>query len=258
MARIIINADDFGLSDGICSSILKLFECKAVSNTTIMIAADGAEQRCETFGIQSIARLAGVHLQLTDGRPISPPVEVQSLIDKTSGRFLKKDSIPRMRPQEVELEWGRQIERVSELLGCLPTHLDSHHGAHRVPSLTPVYLRLAKRFGLPVRGGTAIGQIQTGGTPSSTLVLNRWTGRGNDREALKRMILDGVDVIGPNGVLEIVTHPGFNDRVLEAISTLNRAREGDHTELILLAKENWLADNGISLVRYPDLRIEVG
>jgi hypothetical protein len=45
--RVIINADDYGLTRGISKSIIELLEVNAISNTTIMICVDGAEEDCK-------------------------------------------------------------------------------------------------------------------------------------------------------------------------------------------------------------------
>lgn len=37
------------------------------------------------------------------------------------------------------------------LLGCLPTHLDSHHSIHRRPWLTPDLLELTAQDGMPMK-----------------------------------------------------------------------------------------------------------
>jgi predicted glycoside hydrolase/deacetylase ChbG (UPF0249 family) len=257
MIGVVINGDDFGLSDGVCRSILQLLESGAISNTTVMAAADGVAERCRRYGASSIADRAGVHLQLTGGRPISPAREVPSLIDKRSGRFLDKSNLPLMSPDEVELEWTRQIEYVSTLLGRLPSHMDTHHGAHRVPVLTPVYFRLARKFSLPVRGGIYVNQFasQAQGVLASTLVLNQWTGKGLSAQNLKTLITSGQQHLGTSGILEIVSHPGFNDPKLELISSLNKARENDHAVLMQLSDDAWLASQDLPLVRFPSLDV---
>ena len=81
MVSIVMNADDFGLSDGICRSIMELFEADAISSTSLMTAAPGAKARLENWRVSQLKDRAGVHLQLTAGQPLSPLGEVQSLID---------------------------------------------------------------------------------------------------------------------------------------------------------------------------------
>jgi predicted glycoside hydrolase/deacetylase ChbG (UPF0249 family) len=257
MVAVVINADDFGLSDGVCRSILQLLERSAISNTTILAASEGAAERCRRYGVSAIANRAGAHLQLTGGRPLSPPIEVPSLIDRRTGLFLGKGDLHRMSPEEVELEWTRQIEHVATLLGRRPSHLDSHHGVHRFPNLMPVYFRLARRFELPIRGEVFAGQFadQAQDVCSSTLVLCKWTGRGLSAQHLKDVVITTRQRLQDGDVLEIVVHPGFSDPELESISSLNRARLNDHQVLLQLADEAWFSSQGMPVVRYPSLQV---
>lgn len=255
MTSVLINADDYGLTDGICRSIRLLFQHNAISNTSIMIAANGASRRCAEQGLSAIAGKAGVHLQLTGGRPISPINEVPSMVDGNSGLFLPPDQSAFCNPDEVLLEWRRQIEHVGSLLGTSPTHLDSHHGVHRIPKFTPIYLMLAQEFKLPVRGGKTVDQVvgEAYGVQTTRIAVSTWTGRGLSASELKATILGIVSALPEPGVVEIVTHPGFNDSALETISSLNRMRDNDHAVLMELARESWLKTHGIPLVRFPSL-----
>ncbi len=257
MRSIIINADDYGLTDGVCRSIIALLENEAISNTTIMICVDGAVERCKDLRNAGFSDRAGVHLQMTPEmhhkRPLLPPAEIPTLVDAT-GFFKPKDHADWINPDEVEREWDRQIVRSAEALGRTPTHIDTHHGRHRLPQLTPVYLKLAAKYGIPARGGEYDGQIDSTrtGVKTSTFCTKTWTGQNKDSESLKWDILRNLDLID-KGVLEVVTHPGFCDDDLMASSGWNTVRENDHNVLLELARSGWLGEMDIKLVRYPDL-----
>lgn len=251
MPVIVINADDFGLTDGVCKSIVTLLEAGAISNTTIMMASEGAIPRAEAHNIRSFASYVGVHLQLAGGRPLSPIADVPSLTDAATGTFLDKGAMPTMKPEEVELEWTRQIDAAIDLLGTMPSHLDTHHGAHRVSQLTPVYRALAERYRVPVRGGTSLGQIPLPTSGGSAIALNQWTGHGSSASELKALMLDTALSLSPVDILEVVTHPGFCDEHLIGVSRLNVAREADHEALLSLAREDWFTAMQLQLVRYP-------
>ncbi|EIV95610.1 carbohydrate deacetylase [Frankia sp. QA3] len=254
MRDVVINADDYGLSDGICETILDLLAAGAVSNTTVMSAAPGSLRRCRALGAGRLAGLAGVHLQLSGGRPLSPPSEVPSLVDRFSGAFRPRDALTGAHPDQVRREWRRQIEAVADLLGAAPTHLDSHHGAHRFPSCAEVYLELSADYGLPVRGGLTTrfaARMAARGVRGSSVVLRDWTGRGLGVHELLTMLraLAGTG----DGVLEVVAHPGRSDAHLRRVSSLSDAREGDARALRELHRDGRLAAHGYRLVRYPEL-----
>ena len=107
------------------------------------------------------ARIA-VHLNLWEGRPILPVVDVPCLVDR-SGFFnldfagaLRRVQVGRPRQSrtiflaDVEREWRAQIEAV---LGMIwprrPTALDGHLHMHMVPSLFGLAVRLAADYNIP-------------------------------------------------------------------------------------------------------------
>lgn len=250
MASIVINADDFGLSDGICRSISELLRVGAVSNTTLMVAADGAVQRMRAWGVGDLLGVAGVHLQLTNGTPVSPAREVPSLVNPDTGRFLRREEITHIEPKEVELEWTRQIELATELLGGSPTHLDGHKGITRIAECVPIFISIASRYGIEVRGdsGDTEKLMQQHNVTGSVNVVRSWTGRNLGAQAL----IDRVNSeISHNAeLIEVITHPGFSDPYLESISSLNLAREGDHSVLMELLDAGWPDSEGHQRIAY--------
>lgn len=255
VTRVVINGDDFGLSDGVCRAIVELLEASAISNTTIMVAAEGAVDRSRRWGIRDLRGVAGVHLQLSGGRPVSPPKDVPSLVDG-NGAFRPRDQIVEPDPREVMVEWRRQIEFASELLGGKPTHLDSHQGAHRLPGCFDVYLELASEFGLAVRGAPTLDyaeKMARAGVKGTSIINREWTGRSLGLSGLKKAIVDTAGKVGHDAVIEIVSHPAYVDDYLLRSSSLNRPREQDKSDLLALAQERWLEQNGYQLVAFPDL-----
>lgn len=253
MAQIIINADDFGLSDGVCRSILELFDVGAISNTTLMMACDDSPSRLRRWTVSSLSGRAGVHLQLSGGTPLSPAAEVPSLIDNLTGRFRTREELVDPNPAEVEREWRRQIESAAELLGAPPTHIDSHRGVSRIDNCIPIFIGLASEYGFTVRGAKGVTQnlMNALHIEGATDIVRDWTGKGLGPEALKLMI--EAEVEAGAILVEVVTHPGYSDSYLEKVSTLNLEREGDHKSLMDLSSSGWFADSGHELASHPKL-----
>jgi hypothetical protein len=255
MKYVIINADDFGLSDGICKSIRELFNSSALTNTSLMVAAPGAINRIRNWKGDELLGIAGVHLQLSGGIPLSPINEVASLVDLISGKFKDPRSGAPVNPEEVEREWRLQITAARDLLGGLPTHLDTHHGVHRIPELFEIYRKLANELDIPIRGATAgviKNTIKDHHLKATVAIIREWTGRGLDAQILK----DQIDAVISNNpeenVLEVITHPGYSDPYLESVSSLSNFRENDHSILLELAQRDWWKIAGYTLVSYRD------
>jgi predicted glycoside hydrolase/deacetylase ChbG (UPF0249 family) len=255
MARIVINGDDFGYSDGICRSIVELLEIGAITGTSLMCAAPGAIERMRQWDVQRLKGVAGVHLQLSGGSPLSPLGEVESLVDRSTGAFQdpRKDGPPLA--AEVEIEWRKQIEVATTLLQGKPTHLDSHHGVHRIPQFVDLYLRLAAELGVPVRGGSEDmrPKLRASGVPGSVVTVRDWTGRSLGPEVLRAMVQDLVLRHPTEDFIEVVTHPGYSDSYLESVSSLSTTREDDHRALLELKNAGWPAIDGHVLVSQASL-----
>jgi chitin disaccharide deacetylase len=257
MVKLVINADDFGLTDGICRAVIELLDQRAVSSTTLMVAVPGALERCRRWGVNSLRGVAGVHLQLSGGMPTLETREGQMLADPATGMF--RSDIVNCSPELIAKEWRNQIELAAMLLGGAPSHLDSHHGVHEESAVVDVYISLAREYGLPVRGGSPLVEeyMLRAGVPGVNEVLLDWTGTRSPLAELKTLLVQSASRIGHNGSIEVVTHPGYCDSELMLASSLNRARDDDATALRELAADDWLTANDFVLASYSDLNRNV-
>src|SRR5947208_3535274 len=147
--RLIINADDFGLTKGVTAGILAAMFKGVVSSTTAMMCKPGTPADLREWSPRLAGRI-GVHLQLTDGIPCSDAALIPSLLNG-NGLFprLRRD-LKDLNPDEVRREWHAQVERFLDH-GLKPSHIDSHHHVHKNPVAFEVYCEIAKFYGVPAR-----------------------------------------------------------------------------------------------------------
>jgi len=148
--RVVINGDDFGLSEGQNLGILKAHKNGILTSTTAM-AGGPALSHGIALAKQCPSLSIGVHLTLDAFYPISPKDSVPSLVDE-NGKFIKfsmEDPLP-VKPEEVYLEWTAQIEKIRSF-GIEPSHLDGHHHIHLHEDVIKVTASLAKEYQLPIR-----------------------------------------------------------------------------------------------------------
>ena len=222
MKRLIVNADDFGLTPGVSAGILRAHRHGIVTSTTVLVtAAIDREQlavaRAGTLGL-------GLHVNLTLGKPLS---KGRSLVD-AQGRFVRdaRRAAARATVRDVEREVAAQIERFIKLVGRQPTHLDSHHHVGLHEPVAGVVLEAARRLGVPVRSQNEAARRRARsiglGTPDAFFGESGpdayWT--------LARTLRHLRDL--PAGVSEFMTHPGVFDEAL-GYSRYGRQRE---TELV--------------------------
>lgn len=139
MVDIIVNADDFGLSEETVESTIKLFELNAISSATIMLSKPGTNQAIE-YAKKNPQFSYGLHLNFVrdeDDRPLTHHKEISSLTTN-DGFFLRTNQLRKkallnlIDPSHICLETIAQINELSNL-GIKISHLDSHGHIHKFP-----------------------------------------------------------------------------------------------------------------------------
>ena len=161
MRRLIVNADDFGLTSGVNRAIAEAQAHGIVTSATLMANARAFPEAAEIA--RSLANggtgfSAGCHVVLLDGEPVLPRERIPSLL-QASGRngvcfrarlndFVVAALRGRLKPLEIEAEATAQIERL-QAAGLLVSHLDTHKHAHMFPAVLRPLLRAARACGVP-------------------------------------------------------------------------------------------------------------
>ena len=162
MRRLIINADDFGLTAGVNRAIAEAHERGIVTSTTLMAnsrAFDEAAGLAHSLAT-SVAHLSvGCHVVLLDGEPLLQTNQVASLLqpNAANGRFRFRDSLSdfaiasfrhKLAPGELEAEAVAQMERI-QAAGVQLSHFDTHKHAHMFPAVLRPLLRAANACKVP-------------------------------------------------------------------------------------------------------------
>src|SRR5215471_10085087 len=231
LVRIIINADDFGISDGVCAGIVQAIRSGCLTATSAMVCVPGATDRIGRWS-EMIPGCIGAHLQLTSGRPILPASEIPSLV-QANGHFpVSRREVRAPKLPEVIAEWEAQIE-VLVRLGIRPTHIDSHHHVHRLPEVRDAYYEIVSERGVPARSvdPEMTERLRGMGVPCTGKTLLGWFGGEVSVSSLLAVIRDGVQGWSNGSVVEVMCHPGLVDDELRRVSRYVEERE---TELAVL------------------------
>ncbi len=155
MIQLILNADDFGLTQGVNEAIFELADQKALSSTTVMVNMPHAEAARDLLEIDGFG--VGLHFNLTEGRPMAPISEVSSLVTD-DGCFYNFSGLISglksglIRKAEIDVELEAQWDRLSQILGQAAGHVDSHQNIHKQPAVLRAFVRFGlKHPGLGVR-----------------------------------------------------------------------------------------------------------
>jgi predicted glycoside hydrolase/deacetylase ChbG (UPF0249 family) len=271
---LIVNADDYGLTEAVSAGILRASRQGVVTSTSVLAVAPGFAGTGKWLADEEGLGV-GVHLAVVgEDPPLLSASEVPTLVDRR-GRFaiswkvfLRKCVAGRVDPDDVRRELAAQVEAVAAL-GVTVDHLDSHQHLHLWPIMRPVVIDLARTHGIP-----AIRVPRSHRRSPVSVVVNRLAGRlaAAARAAGLRFPEDasGVDEAGrldqPKLVAaldgfaargaasaELGTHPGEGD------DPERHRYEWDYTwkdELaVLLAPESRRAveERGFTLGTYGDL-----
>ena len=285
MRRLIVNADDFGLTAGVNRAIIEGNHSGIVTSATLMANAKATDAAIDLARTQPSLK-TGCHVVLIDGVPLAS--NLPSLTDG-SPRFrssLKQFALAATRGQIAADEIQREVEaqiRKLQSCGVTITHVDSHKHTHMFPCVLRPMLRAAKACGIravrnpfePLKSWPA-GMVL--GSPGLWLRLAGVMGfqifAAEFRRALKEegMVSTdgtvGIAVTGmldqkrllrilealPEGTWELVCHPGYSDPDLQAAGTrLTQSREVELSALTSAETKNALARRQIDLISYADL-----
>ena len=216
MKRLVVTADDFGLSEGVVEGIVEAHELGIVTSTSLMVNAPAAEAAfAEARRLSTLA--TGLHFVLTFGRPVGPAEPLSALLAE-DGSFLENGSGAQelARPDEVREELRAQIRAFERGVGRPPTHIDGHHHVHLHPGIFRVAIEEAGSRGVPLRsrGREVRERLRLERIRSCDRFLDDFFGEGVSEEHLLS-ILESL----PEGTSELMCHPAREDETLETLSS---------------------------------------
>ena len=285
--RLIINADDFGLTPGVNRSIIELHRAGVLTSATLM-ATGAAFEDAAALALANPSLGVGCHIVLTDGTPASDPADIPSLLgpDRKNLRpslidFVQSLLRGKIREEEIEREALAQIHRLQRT-GISITHVDTHKHTHLFPGVARPLLRVLEHSSIKairnpfepiftqqlahaaLRRRLQIGllhrfqrhfqrhpQIASGHvmTTDGTVGVSA---TGNLNAATLTQILN---VLPPQGTFELVCHPGYNDPDLDRIATRLRSHREVEMQALLSAIPVRLSQpNAPTLIHFGSLQ----
>jgi predicted glycoside hydrolase/deacetylase ChbG (UPF0249 family) len=270
----IVNADDFGFSPQVNEGILRAHRQGIVTSTTLMANMPAAEQAAAS-GRQAERLGVGVHLNLSQGPPLSREgLALAGADGQMHGGFLPACGVRPWLLGAAGAECEAQIRWVLDH-GIVPTHLDSHKHAHAFPPVFRRVAELARRY--HIRFVRWYGErLAGGGWPRASFrrrvisrVLNGFAvvnaRKGSDLRATsgtlgvahvgridRDWLLRAAEAIGP-GASEIMTHPGLADASPAYATRLTASRQTELDALCDPAVREAFRQQGITLVHYGQI-----
>ncbi len=281
MKQLIINADDFGLTAGVNRAVIEGHCCGIVTSASLL--ANGP-------GFDEAARLArehpslgvGLHFNLTQGQPVAPISCVRSLVNGRGEFWGKSTALAwrslagELQTEEIIIELRAQIEKALAA-GLHLTHIDSHKHAHALPQIFEAIILTIPEYGIRAvrvmrerprwrRGEASLKLLKQnvvawGLAQLCHLDLMWWPNAGlRMADAFfgiaqtgfwtKEWLIEVIEHL-PEGVSELMCHPGYEDEEIKNVRT--RLRSARAIELQLLT--DWeiaalLRERSVRLISY--------
>jgi chitin disaccharide deacetylase len=282
--RLIVNADDLGLSHGITDGILLSHREGIVTSASLMV-----NQPATAYAVACLRDApnldVGIHLNLCQGKPVLEARSIPSLVGE-NGEFLPPAEISRRlvrwraSPKEIEAEFCAQIDQMLAY-GLTPSHADSHHRLHIYPAAATAFRSAIRSRGIfRARGATKrtwpqsnLGAAHAGAFYRRVAVdtynhaLQRWWFRGlkmpDAGVSLHPQFRGKPQQCGeawqfaiqnmPAGTYEIWCHPGFRQKSFSEGDRLSEQRELEAAMLTDRRLFETIQSSGVQLINFRDL-----
>jgi predicted glycoside hydrolase/deacetylase ChbG (UPF0249 family) len=284
--RLIINADDFGLTPGVNRAIAELHQAKALTSATLMATGAAFEDAVAIARVNPTLGV-GCHIVLTDGTPASSPKSIPTLLGPDGKNFRPSlvDFIQALlrgaiREDDIEREAVAQVQKL-QCAGINVTHLDTHKHTHLFPAVARPLLRIAERcsirairhpfeqaWSLALGHGNRIRRLQVKLLGNLKIRFEHQP-QVHDAHVLTTDGTIGISATGnlygetlhqilhampAEGTFELCCHPGYNDSDLDRITTRLRAhRDIERNALLTELPAIALHPNAPQLINYGNL-----
>ncbi len=152
MRRIIIHADDFGISEGANEAIIDC-HLRGVLTSTSVLATLPAFGHAVSLRAEAPDLDCGAHLSLNLGRPAAPPAAVSLLLDgngmlRYSFAYHLYRSLDKAYLRQVGIEVEAQLTKLIDS-GFELSHADSQQHVHMIPGIRDVIAEKINQTGIP-------------------------------------------------------------------------------------------------------------
>ena len=236
---LIINADDLGFSEQVNHAIEKALAHGWISSSTLMANAPCCEEGVAVAQRHQSHASFGIHLNLTEFKPLTRSTEMQrSGLLTEGGHFSGSIRELKGSPETMAACFGELDAQVRQVrsMGLEISHFDSHHHIHTIPWMLPVIRRLQKEHGIwRMRTTMNVYGRRLHSKPPLTRILAKkaWSTSCRLRGSRMTQVFTGLDVFledpsrkafQQSSSIELMCHPG-QEGYGEDLSLLERCQK---------------------------------
>jgi predicted glycoside hydrolase/deacetylase ChbG (UPF0249 family) len=224
--KLIINADDYGISLPVNNAIDHCLKNSIINSASVMVNAPHFNDACQRISGSGYEELLGIHINLTEFKPVTDFACKEVLDDKGCWNKDKISHFRLLNNRSFTTALKKEIQAQVDIFlstGLVPAHINTHHHCHTFPWMLPFFTDLSGRMQVPLRIAltTPTGNrlksfyrsvsnwyIRSRGLAFSDYFENKYT-YGEKAGKIK------------NGTVEIMVHPVFNEQN-ELVDTLDQ------------------------------------
>lgn len=248
--KLIINADDYGITSGVSKGIIEVMKHGVLSDTTAMANMPFFEEAMEMAKENDIFEM-GIHLTASCGSPVLPAAEVSELVNE-DGTFLRRPKEKLLFVDQVENEFRAQIDKFMKT-GIKLNHIDSHHHCYSFfPEVLKMVVGLAKEYNVPMRcpNNNDLHIVKEAGVKvPDYFVMDFYEDNVTEEFLIER--LKGLN--GKYEVVEIMAHPAIVDQELINLTSYNTDRAKESEVLKSEKVKKFIKENNIEVIGFSAL-----
>lgn len=274
--RVVLCADDYGLTAGVSRGILELAHRGRISATSVMSTMAAWPDLAPELRDLKDHIGVGLHLNLTTGAPSGPMPALAP-----DGRFpalpqLMRQALPGgLRVGEIRSEIERQLDAFERGMGAPPAFVDGHQHVHVLPGIRTALLAVLRERGLAGRvwlrdPSDRLASIARRGVSGRKALVVQGLALGFRRAARRagfatndgfsgfspldrtdpaRVFRGAFNGLGPRPV--VMCHPGYADPELRSLDAAVESRPAELAYLSSPAFGELLAEQQVELVPHP-------
>ncbi len=284
MRQLIINADDFGINEMVNLGIIQGHTNGIITSTTIMPSGSAFDHAITLASVNKELGI-GIHLTLVGETPLCDPQTIPSLVNNEGclslhyPEFLLRYCLGKIKLDDIRKELTAQVQKVVDC-GIAITHLDSHQHMHIVPGIIDITIEIAKSFGIKKIRIPAEPYLFLGGYPFQAVRVIARAGLtflaqiarrkihkqrlaapehffgmlagGNMHEEYLLRILSAL----PEGISEIMMHPGTNDSILQTMYNWNYHWQAELSAVTSPKVHQHITNHHIQLISFRELEYD--
>ena len=150
MQRLIINADDFGLTESCSMAISEAFAKNLISSTTACANGEYIENAYKIALENGFSNSIGIHINLTEGTPLTNGIKTDDFFCNDGVFHGKINRLKKPTERQIinlKKEVAAQVKKMLEI-GFSISHADSHHHIHTDLFFIDAIEEVLNKFGI--------------------------------------------------------------------------------------------------------------